>query len=803
MKVPLKWLREYVPVNIPAEELAFKLTLAGLETEAEYQGTRWDRVVVGLVAGIEPHPNADKLKLATVDLGTEKHTVVCGAPNIAAGDKIAFGKEGAKLTDGHTGQSFELKAAKIRGVLSRGMVLSEKELGMSDSHEGILVLPPEAPLGIPLSEYLGDVVLNIEVTPNRPDCLSVLGIAHEAAALLNVQVKEPSMEFQEAGSDINSMVKVEIKDPALCPRYCAGLVTDVEIGPSPSWMQERLTACGLRPINNIVDITNYVMLEYGQPMHAFDFQKLQGGKIVVRRAAKGEILYSLDGSERKLEEETLLIADEQKGVAIAGLMGGINSEVAYDTRIILLESASFNPVSIRRTSSNLRLKTEASLRFERAISPELPAPALRRAISLVAALAKGKPARGVIDSYPGKKNREPILFSSKDTRHILGMDISMKQIGDTLESLGFQCRGSQADMGKLEVRAPYWRSDINGPADLSEEIARILGYDRIPTTLLGSAEVPDQFPDRNLLLKDNIRDILVQCGMQEIITYSLTNAETLQKSRAPASAVTPLKLTNPMSSLQDSLRTSLRSGILGALSFNERSALGTENSYKLFELGRVYLPEDKGLPAEREALSGIMSGPRPRAWDREEGELNFYDAKGVLESLFLALGLKAGFTPSSDPGLSPGKQAEILVNSSHAGVIGEIHPQVQEAFEIRNKAFLFEIDVAVLEKSIALLKPYYPVTRYPSIIRDMALIVDGSVTSGKIIEIMKTFPLVQHVWLFDLYTGAGIPKGKKSLAYRLVFQAPDRSLTDEEVKGILEQIVEKSGSEAGAALRGS
>lgn len=801
MKIPLKWLREYVPVNITAEELAFKLTLAGLETEEiENQGKRWDKVAVGQVAGIEPHPNADKLRLATIDLGTEQHTVVCGAPNLVIGDKVAFAKEGAKLIDGHNGQAFELKAAKIRGVLSRGMVLSEKELGISEFHEGILILPSEAPPGIPLAEYLGDVVFNIEVTPNRPDCLSILGIAHEVAALLNVKVKEPSLEFPESGSDINSMVRVEIKDSSLCPRYCAGLVTDVEIGPSPSWMQERLTACGLRPINNIVDITNYVLMEYGQPLHAFDFQKLQGARIIVRPAGKGENMYSLDGSQRNLEEEMLLIADEHKGVAIAGVMGGVNSEVAYDTRIILLESASFNPVSIRRTSSNLRLKTEASLRFERGISPELTIPALKRAISLISALAKGKPARGIIDLYPGKKGKEPIPFSSKETRHILGMDIDVKHISETLESLGFECQHSKSDKEELEVKPPYWRSDIHGAADLAEEIARIMGYDQIPTTLLGSAEIPDRFPDISLLLKDEIRDILVQCGMQEIITYSLTNIEIIEKAKAPTSAITPLKLANPLSSLQDSLRTNLRSGLLSILSFNERRQ---EDSYKLFELGRIYIPEDKGLPDEREMLAGILSGLRPRGWDREEGELNFYDAKGILESLFSALGLKADFVPSSDPGLSPGKQAEILINKSVAGVIGEIHHDVQEAFEIKNKAFLFEIDISVIEKNISPLKPYYPVTRYPSIIRDMALIVDSAIPSGQIIAIMKKFPLIEHVWLFDLYTGAGITKGKKSLAYRLVFQAPDRSLTDEEVKGIQEQIIEKLHSEFGTSLRGS
>lgn len=804
MKVPLKWLREYVPVNISMEELSAKLTFAGLEvSDIEYMGTRWDRVVVGQITGIEPHPNADKLRLATVELGAERHTVVCGAPNIKVGDKVPFGKEGARLIDGHSGQPFELKATKIRGVLSRGMVLSKKELGISEDHEGIMILPDDAAVGLPLSEYLGDIILNIEVTPNRPDCLSILGIAHEVAALTGSKVREPSQEFPESEKDINSHARVEIKDPDLCPRYCAALISGVEIGPSPGWMQERLAACGLRPINNVVDITNYVMLEYGQPLHAFDFDKLQGARIIVRRTRKDETMYTLDGSQRSLQEETLLIADENRGVAIAGIMGGLDTEVAPSTTNILLESASFHPISIRRTSSSLRLRTDASLRFERAISPEMPLPAIKRAVYLMSALAKGKPARGIIDRYPGKREKSPVKFSIQEAKRILGMEISISQIRETLESLGFLCQTSKAQPDTLEVGPPYWRSDIQGTADLSEEIARILGYDTIPTTLLGSAEIPAQFPDSGLVLKDRVRDILVQCGMQEVITYSLTNTEIIEKARTPQASITPLKLANPLSSLQDSLRTSLRPGLLTTLSFNQRSASAGEDSYKLFELGRVYIPHDEGLPEEREILAGVLSGPRPRGWDMDEGEFSFYDAKGIIESMLCALGLAAVFQASKDPGLRSGRQADIFINGRKAGVLGEIHTLVSEAFEVKNTAFLFEVDMQVLEQNILPLKPYFPVTRYPSIVRDLALIVDSSVTSDHIIEMMKKFPLVVHVMLFDLYTGKGIPEGKKSLAYRLVFQAPDRSLTDEEVKDILKQIVEKLALETGAALRGA
>ena len=417
MKVPFSWLREYVSVSLGAREVAERLTMAGIEANVtEATGQSWDKITVGRVVALEPHPNADRLQLATIDFGHGQSKVVCGATNIRVGDKVPFAKVGAELIDGHSGKPAQLKSAKIRGVTSEGMACSEKELGLSESHEGVLVLPADAPLGVPLADYLGDAVFDLEVTPNRPDCLSVLGIAREVAALTKHEVRLPSSSYDEAGPEVEKHVSVEIADPDLCRRYCASLIEGVKIGPSPAWMQQRLVACGMRPINNIVDITNYVMLEYGQPLHAFDFRRIGGAKIIVRRARAGEKLTSLDGVDRQLSPEMLVIADQAIPVAIAGVMGGADSEVTEITTSVLLESANFNQVSIRRTSVGLKLRSEASMRFERGISPELTVPALRRATQLILQIAGGKAARGIADAYPGKKEAKTIQLRTSSVR---------------------------------------------------------------------------------------------------------------------------------------------------------------------------------------------------------------------------------------------------------------------------------------------------------------------------------------------------------------------------------------------------
>ena len=799
MKVPLKWLQEYIDITLPVVELANRLTVAGIEVkEKQAIGGSWENIVVGQIVAINPHPNADRLTLPTIDSGTEQITVVCGAPNLRIGDKIAFARVGTELIDGHTGQLFRLKSAKIRGIASSGMVCSEKELGISDNHEEIMVLPPDAPIGTPLADYLGDITFDLEVTPNRPDCLSVIGIAREVAALTGQSPHLPEVSYEEAAFPIDQQISIEIADPDLCSRYCVSLITGIKITESPKWMQQRLLACGMRPINNIVDVTNYVMLEYGQPLHAFDYGKIKGKKIIVRRATPGEIIVSLDGIERVLSKDMLVIADEERAVAIAGVMGGANSEVSEETTSILLESANFNPASIHHTGRQLSLPSEACMRFERGIRPELTIPALKRATQLIMQLAGGKAAKGLADVYPGKRDHKPILLSTEKVKRLLGVEFSLDQITGTLTSLGFDCKPAGSE---IWVTAPYWRSDIQQAVDLIEEVARIIGYDKIPMTML-SQPLPRQNPEPMLSLKQKIRDSLVGYGFQEVITYSLTSLEMLNKLKPephPIEAM-PLRVANPMTADQEYLRPNLRANLLTVLSSNRRHE---DSGIRLFELGKVYLPQQKDLPSEPEALCGLLSGTRlEKSWQGESGVLNFFDAKGVVEGLLNQLGVVTGFEQSSDKSLHPAKQAAIVISGNRLGVIGELHPKVSDAFEISEPTYLFEISVADLLPFTIDHKMFQPIPRFPATVRDIALIVDIQISHRQVMDIIRSFPLVNQVAIFDVYSGEQVPPGKKSLAYRITYQSPTHTLTDEEVNKVQQQIMSKLSKELGATLRG-
>jgi phenylalanyl-tRNA synthetase beta chain len=801
MKVTLKWLKDYVNISLPPAELAQRLTMAGIEVKGwQAIGGDWENVVIGQIAAINPHPNADRLTLPTIDLGTEKQTVVCGAPNLKVGDKVAFASVGAQLVDGHTGQVFRLKSAKIRGVASSGMVCSEKELGISDSHEGIMVLPAEAPVGTPLADYMGDVILDFDITPNRPDCLSVIGIAREIAALTGQKVTLPKAEYDETATPIDSRIAVEIAAPDLCPRYSASLVTGLKIGPSPRWMQQRLLACGMRPISNIVDITNYVMLEYGEPLHAFDYNQVRGRKIIVRRAAKGEVMVTLDGAKRTLAGDMLVIADTERAVALAGVMGGIDSEVTGETTDIFLEAASFNPESIYYTGNRLGLPSEARMRFERGISPELTIPALERATQLLVEFGGGKAAKGFIDAYPGRKKRGPILLKASEVKRLLGVDFSMRQIKEALTSLGCDCKAAKS-AAEVLVTAPYWRSDLNLEEDLVEEVARIIGYEQIPVTML-SQPLPRQTPSPMLKLKRETRQSLVGSGFQEVITYSLTSLEGLNKLLPQPHPLkpAPLRMANPMTADQEYLRPNLRANLLAALEANRRHE---EGGIRLFEQGRVYHQRPNGLPYEPEIVCGVMAGPRfEESWRGGYEALDFFDAKGVVEGLLAHLGVSADFKPGSDESLHPAKQAAIVIEGKSLGVIGELHPKVADAFELSEKVYLFEFDLTALLPFTLGHELFQPISRFPAIVRDMALVVDSGVAHRQVQEIVTGFPLVTEVTLFDVYSGGQLPAGKKSLAYRVTFQSPSHTLTDEEVNKVQKQILSKLSKELGATLRG-
>ncbi|MDD4924146.1 MAG: phenylalanine--tRNA ligase subunit beta [Dehalococcoidales bacterium] len=797
MKVPIKWLKDYIDIDLSPKELAHVLTMSGTESGLKYIGESWEGVIIGQIAGIDPHPNADRLRLATVNTGSGMQTVVCGAPNLAIGDKIAFASVGAYLTDGHTGEKSVLKPAKIRGVESCGMVCSEMELGLSKNHEGILVLANDAPLGKPLAEFLSDIVLDIDVTPNRPDLLSVIGVAWEVAAITGKKVKLPDLAYEEAGDVIDKQVSIAIADADLCPRYCASLITGVKIGESPEWLKQRLTACGLRPISNIVDVTNYVMFEYGQPLHSFDYDKIKTKKIVVRRAKNGEVMQTLDDIERKLSDNTLMITDGGKSVAIAGVMGGANSDITDNTTTILLESANFNAASIHYTSHNLKLVSEASMRFERGIRPDLTVHALRRATQLILQLAGGCAAKGIVDVYPQKQERKSLNLRRSEIKRILGVEFSDEQVFDTLTSMGFEV---DIHPGKeYMVTAPYWRSDINIEVDLIEELARIIGYENIPTTLL-SGSIAHQEPNHLMDLKSRVRQTLVGFGFDEVITYSLTNREALAKAYASnALPKEPLKLDNAMSAEQEYLRANLRSGLLSVLESNLRHE---EGPIRIFELNRIYIKREKELPEEPEIVCGLMYNPeQEKVWPVHTPPFDFFTVKGIIESLLSSLNVKADFRETNDDSLRPGYQAEVIVNSSKIGVIGEVHPKVAAAFDIAEKVYMFELNVSSLLPYALQSNEYQVIARFPSVIRDIALVLDSSVTHKQVVDIISKFSLVNEVTLFDVYSGKQVESGKKSLAYRLIFQSSEHTLTDVEVDKVLEQLLKKLEGALGATLR--
>ncbi len=799
MRVSLKWLRDYVNISLPAQELADKLTMAGFEVGAiETLGRDWENVFVGQIIALDKHPNAERLMLATVDLGQERLTVISGAPNLRIGDKVPLARAGAQLIDAHTDNLIVLKPAKIRGILSQGMACSEKELGISDDHTGIMILPQDAPVGLPLSQYLGDAIFDIKVTPNRPDCLSMLGIAREVAALTGQTARFPEVSYEQQGPAIEQMVTVEIAEPELCPRYCAGLVTDVRAEPSPPWLQQRLLAAGMRPINNIVDITNYVLMEYGQPLHAFDCHKLEGSRIIVRRAQDGESLTTLDGVERVLDGDMLVIADGQEAVAIAGVMGGAGSEVTEETSVILLESANFKGASVRRTSTELRLRTESSARFEKGLSPELPPLALSRAIQLMTQLSGGKVARGIIDLYPGKSEREPILLSKSRVEKVLGIELSMERITEVLSWLGFHCE--LLSPSELLVTVPYWRTDVTLVDDLAEEVARIIGYDEIPI-VMPSGELPRPQPAPILSLKEKIGDILIGCGLQEVITYSLTSRAMLERVDPEWQLGHPLLVANPLTEEQECLRTTLRANLLATFAANEKR---WEGGIRLFEIGRIYLPRENDLPEEREVLAAILGGPRgERSWLKGEGVLDFFDAKGILGTLFTRLGADVRFEPAEAPMLLPGRTARIAIGDEVIGLVGELHPKVAKSFDISAQPVsLFEVDIDKLAPFTTQALHYRPLPRFPSTVRDIALVVDAELPAKRVLEVIQSFPLVSQVTLFDLYRGEQVPPGKKSLAFSICYQSSTQTLTDEEVNKTQQELLDRLKQELGATLRG-
>jgi phenylalanyl-tRNA synthetase beta chain len=804
MKVSLSWLREYVDVRLPIDELARRITDATAEVEGwRVIGEAWDPALVRVarVVAVEPHPNADRLRLATVETGQGTVQVVCGAPNVAVGQAVAFASEGARLIDGHTGEPTTLRLRPIRGVDSAGMVLSEKELGLSDEHEGILVLPEGTPVGAPLAEVLGDVIFDVSTWANRADLLGMLGFAREVAALTGTVLREPDRTFAEVGPDVHELVSVRIEAPDLCRRFTASVIEGVTIGPSPAWLVERLRKAGMRPINNVVDITNYVMLETGQPLHAFDYDLVRGRQIVARRAKRREKLVTLDGVEREFDEEMLLICDGEGPVGVAGVMGGGNSEVHEGTSRVLLEVANFRPGSIRRTSGLLKLRTEASLRFEKGIGPEMAMYAQQRALHLFERVCGGRVARGIVDVYPGKEPPRTIVLEAGRIEQVLGIEVPVEDVRRILGDLGFLVH--HVPPAKYSIQVPFWRPDVEIPDDVIEEIGRIYGYDRLPTTMLrGMLPAPEVNPV--MVLRERLRDLAVALGYQEVINYTLTTREKLALVTDPQDTVreNPLAVVNPVAAQHAVLRTSLRASVLESYAANRRQA---EGPLRLFEVGFEYLPLEGDLPIERPVLCAVLGGPREGRWRTGGSEaLDFFDAKGAVEAMLTALGLRGTFVAAAEHGMLPGHTAKFGVGSEMAGLVGQVHPATAAAFDIEEPVYLFEAWVEQLVRHLPERPPYQALSRYPAVRLDVAVVVDGSVPAGSVLELARSHRsggVQVRAELFDEYRGPGVPAGKKSLALRLWLRADDRTLTDAEALKVRDGLLARLGREFGAELR--
>lgn len=819
MNVPLSWLREFVDIELPPSELADRLTMAGIEVEALQEiGAGWDRVFVGLVERVERHPDADRLVLATVAAGDHHLTVVTGAPNIAAGQKVALALVGARLWDGHAEEpkQITLKANKIRGIVSEGMVCSEKELGLSDEHEGIMTLPESAPVGAPLREYLGDTVLELEITPNLVHAFSVVGVAREVAALTGRPLHPPvSPPLAPTASGPDAPALVEATD--LCPRYAAAVIEGVTVGPSPEWLARRLALAGLRAINNIADVTNYVMLEWGQPLHAFDRDRLEGGRAIVRRARPGETLETLDHVVRPLDSAMLTIADATKPAGLAGVMGGLRSEIRDSTTAVLLESATFDRYATRRTANRLRLPSDASARFGRGLDPELAWPALERAVALILELCPTARLGAVADVYPEPARPRAIDFPMAELERLLGIAVPLDRTVEVLRGLefGVEFLEEVAAGAVLRVTIPTWRQDVTQPADLVEEVIRVIGYDTLPATLpSGRTAVPARDPRRRFV--EEVRDILAATGLHEIVSYSLTDEATLDRL-APGQeqwttwweghrpSFESTRLVNTLREDWRMLRPTLMAHALSTLAEN----LKYRDSAQLFEARPVYLPRGAGmLPEERPMLAIALAGARqPRSlYDGgDTAPLDFFDLKGAIEGLLARLGISAvTYAPSDYATFQPGRAAEVRTGGELIGVVGEVHPLVAGAFGLGGRVALAELDLAALFARLPGTVTARVATRHQPTVQDFAIVVDETVPAG---EVERTIlaaaqPLAHTARLFDVYRGEQIPAGKKSLAFEVTFAAPDRALADHELTRLRERIAGTVGKRLKATLRG-
>ncbi len=791
MKVSLNWLKDFVEIRMELRDLVNLLTMAGLEVEgATSVGEGLNDVVVAEIRAIRKHPNADRLSLVEARTDHDTLSIVCGATNIKEGQRVPLALVGARLPNG-----LEIKRSKIRGVLSEGMLCSEIELAFGQEASGIMILPPHLPLGSNVGEALGlkDTVLDISVTPNRPDCLYAIGVAREIAALTRQKVKVPVSSLGNRGEEIHQKTSVTILDQDLCPRYVARMIEEVRIGPSPYWMRSRLEKVGIRSINNVVDVTNYIMMEYGQPLHAFDFEFLEEGRIVVRRAKDGEEFVTLDGVKRTLDGEMLMICDGVKPVAIAGVMGGLNSEIKEETRTVLLESAYFDPAGNRKTSKKLGLETEAAFRFGRGVDYRGCLPAANRAAQLVQELAGGRVVDGVVDVYPAPIQPRPIRLRVKRIHQILGTEVPSPQVRNYLEDLELEVRAEDEDV--LVATPPSFRGDLEREIDLIEEVARLNGYGKIPITIPTGPPSAEKRSKAFLVEKKAI-DLLIVHGYHEVINYSFTSpvfGDRIGLSPDDPRRQ-PLRILNPLAEDLSALRTTLIPGLMETAQYN----LSRKNSnLKLFELKKVFLrQEGERLPKEVKFVAGLAVGfDRGPHWAFPQRPVDFYDIKGCIQDLLEALQIKdARFNKAEDiPYLHPGKASGVVLDHEVLGVLGEIHPEVLSHYEIHGKGFLFEMDFGKMVKWAGEERRFQPLPKFPAVYRDLSVVVDKAMEAESVMEAIRTLrqPYVEEVTLFDVYQDPPIPEGKKGISYRIRYQANDRTLTDEEVNQTHETILSR------------
>ena len=794
MNTSLSWIKAYVPeLDVTAQEYTDAMTLSGTKVEGyEELDADLDKIVVGQIDKIEKHPDADKLIICQVNVGAETVQIVTGAPNVKEGDKIPVVLDGGRVAGGHEpGQrvagGIKIKKGKLRGVESAGMMCSIEELGSNREmypeapEYGIYIFPEDTEVGADAVELLGlhDVVFEYEVTSNRVDCYSVVGIAREAAATFRKEFVPPVVTAVGNDEDVNDFIKVAVEDPDLCPRYTARVVKNIKIGPSPKWMQRRLASVGIRPINNLVDITNYEMEEYGQPMHAYDLDTIAGGQIVVRRAKENETFVTLDGQERKLDESVLMICDGEKSVGIAGIMGGENSMITDDVHTMLFEAACFDGTNIRKSSKKVGLRTDASGKFEKGLDPNNAEAAMNRACQLIEEMGAGEVVGGMVDVYSKKKEPVRVPFDADEINGLLGTNISKEEMLSYFKKIDLEY-----DEASNEVIAPTFRHDLFRMADLAEEVARFYGYDNIPTTLPRGEATTGKLSFK-LRVEEIARDIAEFCGFSQGMTYSFESPKVFDKLLIPSDS--PLRNTvdimNPLGEDYSIMRTTSLNGMLTSLAtnYNRRN-----KNVRLYELGNIYLPKSlplTELPEERMQFTLGMYG---------DGD--FFSMKGVVEEFFEKIGLhkKETYDPNAGkPYLHPGRQANIIYDGVVVGYLGEVHPDVADTYGIGTKAYVAVLDMPEITKRATFDRKYTGIAKFPAVTRDISMVMPKEILVGQVEEVIekKGGAYLESYALFDLYEGAQIKEGYKSVAYSIVFRAKDKTLEEAEISQAMEKIL--------------